>query len=311
MRRLANASQERRLDASFAVPIHRQAAASTRNVAGHPKCRGSLLAARAAPRARACIDVSGTRSRRPIRSACKLQRGSGRSSRWTTSPWTDGQGHLHEWCTRSASGQGLPSPTLDGWRHRLSTDDPPHRRWSTHTRFVTSSIGPPACRRGARRISRARVWRQRRRCAARSSDCWRRMRASGPRSIQQPGSDPATGSIATTALSLQPGTRLGPVPDRRRARRRRHGRSLQGARYAPRSHGRDQSPIPRSDGRSDRRVSDSIARRARSLPCRILTSARCYDIGHQDGVDFLVMEFLDGETLAARLGAASCRSPTR
>ena len=26
-----------------------------------------------------------------------------------------------------------------------------------------------------------------------------------------------------------------------------------------------------------------------------------YDVGHQDGIDFLVMEFLDGETLAARL----------
>src|SRR5215203_5095574 len=26
-----------------------------------------------------------------------------------------------------------------------------------------------------------------------------------------------------------------------------------------------------------------------------------FDIGHQDGTDFLVMEFLDGETLAARL----------
>src|SRR3712207_2296746 len=26
-----------------------------------------------------------------------------------------------------------------------------------------------------------------------------------------------------------------------------------------------------------------------------------YDVGHQDGVDFLVMEFVEGETLAARL----------
>src|SRR5262245_26098662 len=26
-----------------------------------------------------------------------------------------------------------------------------------------------------------------------------------------------------------------------------------------------------------------------------------HDVGHQDGVDFLVMEFLDGETLADRL----------
>src|SRR5215831_13391604 len=27
-----------------------------------------------------------------------------------------------------------------------------------------------------------------------------------------------------------------------------------------------------------------------------------YDVGHQDGIDFLVMEFLEGETLASRLG---------
>src|SRR6201984_2238963 len=26
-----------------------------------------------------------------------------------------------------------------------------------------------------------------------------------------------------------------------------------------------------------------------------------YDVGHQDGIDFLVMEFLEGETLASRL----------
>src|SRR6201984_2701907 len=26
-----------------------------------------------------------------------------------------------------------------------------------------------------------------------------------------------------------------------------------------------------------------------------------YDVGHQDGIDYLVMEFLDGETLAKRL----------
>ena len=35
-----------------------------------------------------------------------------------------------------------------------------------------------------------------------------------------------------------------------------------------------------------------------------------HDIGHQDGIDYLVMEYLDGETLAARLtkGAAAARS---
>ena len=33
-----------------------------------------------------------------------------------------------------------------------------------------------------------------------------------------------------------------------------------------------------------------------------------FDIGHQDGTDFLVMEFLEGETLASGSRAASCRS---
>ena len=42
-----------------------------------------------------------------------------------------------------------------------------------------------------------------------------------------------------------------------------------------------------------------------------------HDIGNQDGIDFLVMEYLDGETLAQRLekGALpldqACRSPPR
>lgn len=34
-----------------------------------------------------------------------------------------------------------------------------------------------------------------------------------------------------------------------------------------------------------------------------------HDVGHQDGIDYLVMEFLEGETLAARLSRTSNRSP--
>jgi len=33
-----------------------------------------------------------------------------------------------------------------------------------------------------------------------------------------------------------------------------------------------------------------------------------FDVGAQDGIDFLVMEFLDGETLAVRLTKGRCRS---
>ena len=36
-----------------------------------------------------------------------------------------------------------------------------------------------------------------------------------------------------------------------------------------------------------------------------------YDVGCQDEVDFLVMEYLDGETLAARLRTAGCHSSRR
>ena len=33
-----------------------------------------------------------------------------------------------------------------------------------------------------------------------------------------------------------------------------------------------------------------------------------YDTGHQDGIDFLVMEYIEGETLAQRSRKARCRS---
>ena len=38
-----------------------------------------------------------------------------------------------------------------------------------------------------------------------------------------------------------------------------------------------------------------------------------HDVGHQDGVDYLVMEYLEGETLASRLnkGALATRSSTQ
>src|SRR5271156_5105913 len=53
---------------------------------------------------------------------------------------------------------------------------------------------------------------------------------------------------------------------------------------------------------SDPELKERFEREARSISSlnhpRICT---LYDVGHQDGVDFLVMEYLEGESLAARL----------
>ena len=46
----------------------------------------------------------------------------------------------------------------------------------------------------------------------------------------------------------------------------------------------------------------SSARRGPSRRSIIRTSARCIDVGDQDGVDFLVLEYLEGETLARAPG---------
>jgi serine/threonine protein kinase len=45
----------------------------------------------------------------------------------------------------------------------------------------------------------------------------------------------------------------------------------------------------------------SSTRRARSPSWRIPNICALFDIGEHEGVDFLVMEYLEGETLAARL----------
>ena len=45
----------------------------------------------------------------------------------------------------------------------------------------------------------------------------------------------------------------------------------------------------------------SSVRPGPSPPSTIPTSARIHDVGQQDGIDYLVMEYLEGETLADRL----------
>ncbi len=56
------------------------------------------------------------------------------------------------------------------------------------------------------------------------------------------------------------------------------------------------------DAYADRQARERFEREARAISA--LTDPHIctlYDVGHQDGVDFLVMELVDGETLAARL----------
>ena len=136
----------------------------------------------------------------------------------------------------------------------------------------------------------------------------------------EPGSDPASGSIASGATSLQPGTRLGPYEI-----------------VAPLGAGGMGEVYKARDTRLDRTVAikvlshdliaDSSARQRFEREARAIAALShphicpLFDIGHQDGVDFLVMEFLDGETLAVAIAArpaaarrshrpTRCRSPT-
>ena len=106
-------------------------------------------------------------------------------------------------------------------------------------------------------------------------------------------------------------------------RRGRHGRGLQSARHAARSHRRDQGPARAASPttRSPRALRARGARRRRAESSAHLHAARRRPTG-QAAADFLVMEYLEGETLAERLdeGAAAARpgaplrrsrSPTR
>ena len=116
----------------------------------------------------------------------------------------------------------------------------------------------------------------------------------------EPGSDPASGSIASGATSLQPGTRLGPYEV-----------------VAPLGAGGMGEVYKARDTRLDRIVAikvlshdliaDSSARRRFDREARAVATLShphicpLFDIGHHEGIEFLVMEFLDGETLASRL----------
>ena len=88
------------------------------------------------------------------------------------------------------------------------------------------------------------------------------------------------------------------------------GRGLSRARHAPRSHRGDQGSARGARRRSDSSASASSARPAPISHLNHPHICTLYDVGQQDGIDFLVMEHLEGETLADRLatGAAAARS---
>ena len=94
-------------------------------------------------------------------------------------------------------------------------------------------------------------------------------------------------------MTLPAGSRLGPY-EILASRRGRDGRGLQGERHAARAHGRGQgapvTPLAERGGSAALRAGgeDDLAALAPHI-CAL------YDVGNQDGVEYLVMEYLEGE----------------
>src|SRR6058998_1506340 len=108
-------------------------------------------------------------------------------------------------------------------------------------------------------------------------------------------------------MALSPGTRLGPYEILAAA-----GSGGMGEVYRARDTRLDRivavkvllEAVLRDPGRRQRLEREARAVSSLSHP-NICT---LHDVGHQDGVDYLVMEFLEGETLASRLDKGALAS---
>src|SRR2546427_906364 len=105
-------------------------------------------------------------------------------------------------------------------------------------------------------------------------------------------------------MALSPGTRLGPYEILAAA-----GSGGMGEVYRARDTRLDRivavkvllEAVLRAQGRRERLEREARAVSSLSHP----NICMLHDVGHQDGVDYLVMEFLEGETLADRLAKGS------
>jgi len=102
-------------------------------------------------------------------------------------------------------------------------------------------------------------------------------------------------------MTLVPGRRLGPYRDLAALGAGGMRRGVPRAGPAPRAHRGAQDPGRRTCGRTRtcKRASEREARTISQLTHPHICTV--YDIGREGDVDFLVMEFLEGETLAARI----------
>ena len=101
-------------------------------------------------------------------------------------------------------------------------------------------------------------------------------------------------------MPLASGDSSGTLRDPCAAGRRRHGRGVSRPRHAARSHRRHQGSA-RTSLQPSRNCANAFEREARAVSSlnhpHICT---LHDVGQQDGIDYLVMEYLEGETLAAK-----------